>query len=359
MRAGFLNEVRDAVSPRAAALIVAVLAIQLGFIASYIGAFHHPSPHRIPIAVVYPGAGDAIGRLNGIPGSPLLAHLVRDEALARKQIQQRKVYGALVITGTAADDKILVASAAGASVATALTQILGEAERSVDRKFHVEDVKPALLGDARGLAAFYLALGCVVGGYLVAIAVSASKGARPPTRHRALLRLGTLLVYALVSGVGGSLLAQSVFHALSGTQLWWFGALLVFAAGSFTMALQALLGLVGTGVTVLLFVVLGNPSAGGAYAAPLLPAFWRAVGPWLPPGIGTEAIRGITYFGGAGLGRAALQLGAYAVLGAFATVVARVMQEPRPVLMADLHKAKPAPATASRCSDAIQRSRWS
>jgi hypothetical protein len=98
------------------------------------------------------------------------------------------------------------------------------------------------------------------------------------------------------------------------------GALLVFAVGAFTMALQVWTGLVGIGLAILLFVVLGNPSAGGAYPAPLLPPFWAGIGPWLPPGAGTDAVRGIVYFGGAGAGSACAVLAAYAVVGLLATM---------------------------------------
>src|SRR6185436_19514389 len=89
---------------------------------------------------------------------------------------------------------------------------------------------------------------------------------------------------------------------------------------AFTMALQALFGFLGMGLAILLFVVLGNPSAGGAYPAPLLPPFWSAIGPWLPPGAGTDAVRGIVYFGGAGVGQALLVLTGYAVIGLVATL---------------------------------------
>jgi hypothetical protein len=98
------------------------------------------------------------------------------------------------------------------------------------------------------------------------------------------------------------------------------GALLVFAVGAFTMALQVWTGLVGIGLAILLFVVLGNPSAGGAYPAPLLPPFWAGIGPSLPPGAGTSAVRGIVYFGGAGVVQAVLVLGGYAVVGLLATL---------------------------------------
>jgi hypothetical protein len=342
----FLAELRDAVTPRAAGLMLAVLVVQMAFIGSYIGAFHSPKPQRIPIAVVYPGPADpVVAGLNGLRGHPVRAHQVPDEATARAQIEHRQVYGALVMTGTAAYDRLLVASAAGSSVAQALTQVIGSVEAAKKHDLVTEDVKPALLGDARGLSGFYLALGWVVGGYLVAIAVSTSKGARPANRHRAVIRLGALAVYAALSGVLGAVLAHLFFGPLP-VDLAWFGALLVFASGAFTMALQALFGFLGMGLAVLLFVVLGNPSAGGAYPAPLLPPFWRAIGPWLPPGAGTDAIRGIAYFHGVGVHRAALVLGGYAFAGVLGTLVASAMQEPRPVLMADLHKSRKSVAAA-------------
>lgn len=54
----------------------------------------------------------------------------------------------------------------------------------------------------------------------------------------------------------------------------------------------------------------------------LLPAFWRAVGPWLAPGVATGGIRGIVYFGDAGLGRQLLVMAGYAVVGVGVTVAA-------------------------------------
>jgi len=49
---GFWAEWRDAVSPRTVALHFGVLLLQLAFILSYVGAFHSPQPHQIPLAVV-------------------------------------------------------------------------------------------------------------------------------------------------------------------------------------------------------------------------------------------------------------------------------------------------------------------
>jgi hypothetical protein len=101
----------------------------------------------------------------------------------------------------------------------------------------------------------------------------------------------------------------------------------VLAAATVTMALQVLLGVFGIGATVLVFVVLGNPSAGGAYQPSLLPPFWRAISSALPNGAGTEAARRIAYFGSHGIGSQLLVIGGYAVSGAIVTVGACLLRQ--------------------------------
>jgi hypothetical protein len=48
-----LGEFKDAVSSRTALMVIGVL-LQLGFILSYVGAFHSTKPVRIPVGVVAP-----------------------------------------------------------------------------------------------------------------------------------------------------------------------------------------------------------------------------------------------------------------------------------------------------------------
>jgi hypothetical protein len=210
-------------------------------------------------------------------------------------------------------------------------------DRTQSRTVTVNDVVPAGRGDARGLSAFYLVVGWMVGGYLVAAILGFAGGARPANRHRAVLRLGTLGGYAVVSGLGGAIIAETILSALAGHffALWWFGALMVFAVGAATMAFQVLLGMAGIGLAILLFVVLGNPSAGGAYPAVLLPPFWAAIGRWLPPGAGTDAVRTIVYFPAASLAQPVWTLVAYAVIGAAVTLAVaagrRGVSPPKPV----------------------------
>lgn len=336
---GFAAELRDAVTPRAFWLVIGVLLLQLGFILSYLGAFHHPTPHRVPIAVTAPtqaATAQAVGQLNALPGSPLDARAVADEATARSQIRNRTVDGALVLPPSG-PYRLLVASAEGGAVSQALEQVVGAVAANQHRALRVTDVVPAGTGDARGLSPFYVAVGWVVGGYLVASILAISAGALPTTQRRALIRLGSLALYAIASGIGGAIIAGPALGALHGhfLPIAGLGALLVFAVGAFTMGIQAWTGIVGIGIAVLLFVVLGNPSAGGAYPAPLLPPFWRAIGPWIPPGAGTSGLRGIVYFDGAGTLGPLLVSAGYAVVGILALTIATLVRRRPPAMTAD------------------------
>jgi hypothetical protein len=78
--------------------------------------------------------------------------------------------------------------------------------------------------------------------------------------------------------------------------------------GAVSVALQSLVGILGTGIAILLFVVLGNPASGGPYATTLLPDIWRTIGPYLPTGAGGDLMRNIAYFDGDATGRPLLVL---------------------------------------------------
>jgi hypothetical protein len=126
-------------------------------------------------------------------------------------------------------------------------------------------------------------------------------------------------------------IVDPVLGALTGhlTALWLLGTLVVFGSAAVTMAFQVLFGVLGIGLTVLVFVVLGNPSAGGAYQPALLPPFWRTISSALPNGAGTDGVRRIVYFGAHGIGGHLLVLALYAVLGAAVTVLASVLRHRR------------------------------
>lgn len=321
----FRAELRDALSLRAVVLVTGVLILQLAFILSYIGAFHAPKPHHIRSGVVAPAqiAPRITAQLDALPGTPFQAQVVASEAQARQMILHRDLDAAVVINPRIGKDRLLVASAAGPSVSTVTTQIAQRIEVGRNRQITVVDLRPPNPQDGRGLSSFYLVVGWMVGGYLAGSILGIAGGARPANLPRTFIRLGALVPYAIASGLGGALIAGTVLGALPGHfgALFAIGTLLVFAVAATTVALQVALGMAGIGLAILVFVVLGNPSAGGAYPSSLLPPFWRDIGPWLPPGAGTTAVRNTVYFTGHHTTGPLWTLGVYAAGGIVVAVI--------------------------------------
>ncbi|GAA3936379.1 DUF3533 domain-containing protein [Streptomyces gulbargensis] len=320
-----VDELKSAVTPRAALLVVGVLALQLLFIASYVGALHHPKPKDVPFGVAAPPAASAglVERLGKLPGGPLDPRAVAGEAEAREKIMERELDGALVVDPRGRTDTLLVASGGGTVLSSGLQKILTEVEGAQGRTVRTVDVAPASPQDFDGLSAFYLAVGWCVGGYICAAILAISAGSRPANRERAVIRLGVLALYSALGGLGGAVIVGPILGALPGgvAALWGLGTLVVFAVGAATLALQSVFGIVGIGLAILLVVVAGNPSAGGAFPSPMLPPFWKAIGPALPPGAGTWAARSIAYFKGNSLTAPMLVLAAWAVVGAAVTLI--------------------------------------
>ncbi len=329
---GFVTELKDAVTGRAAMLVVATLLLQLGFITSYVGALHHPAPHRLSIGVIAPPpVGEKlVAALDGVPKDAVAPQQVADQATAVSRIKDQKLYAALVFNPAGTQDTLLVASARGPAAATAAETIVTALDQSQGRTVQVQDVVPLAAGDAEGLSSFYLVVGWCVGGYLVASILGISAGSRPANRDRALIRTGALALYSIAAGIGGALITGPILNALPGSimALWGLGSLVVFSVGIFTMAMECLFDVIGIGLAVLIFVVLGNPSAGGVFPPPLMPPFWRAIGPWLPNGAGTDAARSIAYLGSTNLLVPLLVLAAWAVAGLAVTLIA-VSYRPR------------------------------
>ncbi|MFJ9418129.1 DUF3533 domain-containing protein [Streptomyces sp. NPDC101227] len=324
-RMTFLEEVKSAVTPRAALMVVGVLGLMVAFITSYAGAFHHPKPTDVPLGVVAPAqtGGRLVAQLDRLPGSPLDPRAVASERQARRQIRDRTIDAALIVDPRGTTDRLLVASGGGASLSQAVELVVRAAEKSQRRTVRTVDIVPAAGGDARSLTSFYLVVGWCVGGYLCAAILAISHGARPANGARAVIRLAALALYAVVAGLAGAIVVGPVLGALPGgiCALWGLGALIVFAVGATTLAFQALLGIIGIGLAILVIVVFGNPSAGGAYPYPLLPPFWRSIGPALPPGAGTWAARSVAYFPGRAMTAPLLVLAAWAVGGIVVTLV--------------------------------------
>lgn len=298
-------------------VLLGVLVVQLAMIGSYVGSLHRPQPHELPVAVVAPTA--QVAQLQQQVGDRLDLRAVSSDATARAELHDGDIYAALEPAVSGAPT-LLVANAKGPSAVSAVEQVLAAGGTQAT----VQDVVPLDDNDPRGLSSFYLVLGWIVGGYLAATALGIGAGMAATTRRTAAARLGLLTAYALASGILGAALVGPwtgilplPFLATAAA-----GTLVVLATAAATTAVTAGLGLLGTGVVILAFVVLGNPSSGGPFSYELLPALPRAIGAWLPPGAGTDLVRDLTYFDGSGVLRPLLVLGAYLVVGVSLTLVA-------------------------------------
>ncbi|WP_426363133.1 DUF3533 domain-containing protein [Streptomyces sp. E-08] len=322
----FVDELKSAVTPRAFLLVAGVFALQLLFITSYVGALHDPKPTDVPFGAVAPQQQIATAlsdRLEELPGDPLDPRVVADEAEARDQIMDREIDGALIVDPRGRTDTLLVASGGGKVLSATLEAMITKVEAANQRLVRTVDVAPSSSQDFNGLSAFYLVIGWCVGGYICAAILAISAGSRPANRERAIIRLGVLALYAVLGGLGGAVIVGPILGALPGSvaALWGLGTLVIFSVGAVTLALQSVFGIVGIGLAILLIVIAGNPSAGGAFPLPMLPPFWRAIGPYLPPGAGTWAARSIAYFKGNDMTVSMVVLSAWAVVGATVTLV--------------------------------------
>jgi len=149
-----------------------------------------------------------------------------------------------------------------------------------------------------------LALGGIIVGAVLSIALQR-------TRDR--------LVAALLVTTGGGLamaaVVQGWLDALEGS--YWANAGVItvglLAVTLPVMGLHRLLGDAGIGLGGLVVVLVGNPLSGVTSAPELLPLGW--LGQLLPPGAVGTALRGTSYFDGAGTGQALLVLGCWVAAG--------------------------------------------
>lgn len=297
---------------------IVALIFESIFVLSYVGALHKPEPHDVPLAIVAPEAiaNPLIQQIAAQTGDAFDPRVLSGPDELRRQLEEREIYGGVEISQTGL--RLVVADAAGPAAARALETFAQGLAAAQNVPLTVEHVHQLPEGDPNGLTSTYLMIAWVFGGYFSAIVIGLLRGPTFANRQRALLRIGLLALFALASGFLGSLIVGPWLDALPDDNFLTIslaGALLVFAVAMMTSALQLLLGLVGTGISLLAFVLIGNPASGGIMPREFLPTFWREVGPWLPNWAGSEIIRSIAYFDGNAIGRPILVLAVYAVVG--------------------------------------------
>jgi hypothetical protein len=178
----------------------------------------------------------------------------------------------------------------------------------------VTDVKPLPPKDPNGTALFYAVIAWVFGGYIASTLIGLIGSPRDPSRRRVAARLGALAAFSVVAGTLSVVILRASFDVFSGhvVALCAIAALTMFASGAATTGIQAALAPAGTGLVIVVFVILGNAASGGPFARPLLPGFWRAIGGVRPPGASVDLSRSALFFDGARIAGPILVLVAWA-----------------------------------------------
>jgi len=281
--------------PYRSALVIIGLAVMMAglFCVSYTLALGRATPHHIGVGLVGRAAQRPalVSALERATGGGLAFRPYPSTRAAQAAIDQQAEYGALVLGP--GPPRLLLSSASGASVARVLQGAAGRASQALGEPVATVDLHPLPPGDPSGLAEFYATLGASIVGFVTILQL------RGNTRGISIGSwLALILVLAVASGLVLAVVADPLISALPGpfTELWCaLGAETAVAA----LACSVLIVWIGRWAIMpawLLFVILGNTSAGGAVAPPLLPPVLAFIGRFLPPGATVDIIRTAVYF---------------------------------------------------------------
>ncbi|WP_411134601.1 ABC transporter permease [Streptomyces sp. C10] len=332
--------------------LITPLLMCIGMGLAYLGAFAHPAPHHLPVAVVGPGRSAQLlaQSINDKAGGDLDVRTVGDRSAAVDRLKHQDIFGAYVIpahgaksaAGTAdasgakgashgadgadrageadaasalsasggmsgADGvagrgkpapELLVATAASDTSATVVQKVFTPVAAQQGAPLKVTDVAPTAEDDPTGQGIFFLLVAISIGSY-ASVAVIGGAGAVLPLRLRAALALGTSFVVGLIGTAFAGPVFHLVDHGLGG--LW--GMAWLYSAGIL---------LIGTGLhtflrrwttlgVMTLFVMLNFTSSGGIFRPEMQNGFFAALHSfWNGAGF-VEGTRSHVYFDGYGL----------------------------------------------------------
>ncbi|MFJ2239928.1 ABC transporter permease [Streptomyces sp. NPDC087859] len=279
------------------------------------------APRDLPLGVAGPAAAAAqVEKQLAQHEGAFEIHRYTDEAAARDAVEDRTVYGAVVVT--ADGPRLLTASAASPVVAQLLQQTVAEQAAADGAQVRTVDVVAAPAADPRGAALNASVLPLALAG-MAAGAVVTFSGLR-----------GTRAVLVLVGasalvGVAAAGVADSWLGVITGD--WWAQAgafgLAALAVSGAVAGLAALLGTPGVGIVAGVVMLFGNPWSGAASAPQMLPEPAGTIGQWLPPGASATLTRSVAYFDGAAATGPALTLAWWAALGLGAVLLGSALKD--------------------------------
>jgi MFS family permease len=375
-------------------LLVAALQQSL-FALSFTSSAHAPSATKMPFAVT--DSSPLIGAAE--KNISLRVSHYENEAAAKRAIDQAKVYGALIpgkplklppgvssaqlsqaaskapstLTSAQLSEAALQVSStvsstqrakAKAKLSSATSKLLVVPTRSdlaplnlavaflkagKAKDLPVKPVsyapKPLPSGDPFGIVLGIVLTPLLLAGYLSSTLLRAARGVAAE-RWRGVSIIG----FAVVSGLILDLIIGPWLNGAPSDKFWLMWpilALVTAAVGLFAAVMQKLVGAAGTFLTVLVIILLGKPSSGGANGVTYLPDFWQTIGPFLPPRNAYILLRNTIYFDGHGTAQALIVLLAYFVVFAVILGILSWRRRPEPDLGVGVDRETEAAAAAA------------
>ncbi|WP_030928217.1 ABC transporter permease [Streptomyces sp. NRRL S-646] len=304
--------------------LVAVVVLAPLLAALALWAFAWPAartaPRDLPLGVAGPTAATAqMERQLEQKQGAFEIHRYADESAARDAIEDRTVYGAVVVTPQGPE--LLTASAASPTVAQLLQQAVGRQASAEGRQIRTVDVVAAPENDPRGAA-------LNAGVLPLALAGIAAGSVATMAGLRGLRAVAALIGAAALVGATAAGIAHSWLGVLTGN--WWAEAgvlgLATLAVSAAVAGLGALFGQAGIGIAAGAVMLFGNPFSGAPSAPQMLPEPVGRIGQWLPPGAGTTLLRSVSFFDGAAATGPALTLTWWASLGLGAVLLGKALK---------------------------------
>ena len=296
---------RARVTPVVSALLV-VAIMQCLFTLNYTTADRNPVASNLPFGVI--GSSSLIAQVQKHMSLKTIQY--PNQAAVHQAFDQAKIYGALVPGAKA--DTLIINGAASEYAGIPLVANFAAAAMQLKTPITAQTSNKPPSGDPGGVIPSIVLIALLIAGYVASTALMSVTGTATGPR-----RVAGLIVFAFVAALLFDLISGLFAWGWPIHQFWpmWpIMALVILTAALVASVLEKLLGALGTFLTIMVMILFGNPSTGGAVGVPFLPSFWRNLGPFLPPRNGLTAVHNTMYFNGHGMTQALVILGVYAVV---------------------------------------------
>ena len=319
-----------------------IVPILMGLImcAAYLGGFHKPSPHHVPVAVVGQAqqAGPLAAKVQDAFGDEADVRTIATPEQATDQLKHLKISAAYV----PGDGKAELLTAGGASDTT--KSVVEKMFRPVAEKQHdaltVKDVAPLTEDDPAGQNGFFFLVALTVAAYATSIAIGAAAASRPFAQRIALAAGAAVVISTIELAI-----AAWGYDMFGGHVLATWALSLLYTAGVLTVGvgLHPIVGRFATLLYSAIFVALNFTSSGGVFAPVMQPSFFGWLHDfWIGSGF-VEALRRIIYFPDASIAGPLTILFGWLVVGLLCLAAGCAVEQRRVARARELEKAASSP----------------